>query len=339
MDERILFDRFHEALDVEPRPGAFERMRFELLNQPVALRRRPAFRMRFSKMGLRIAAAVVTAALVIAVVAALIATHHSPTGSVPAGQDKNVTAYRALIQWDYTRMNASTSSSCNSVQDTTCPAAAARVVTALQQWVDDLAAFHTPSSYAVLDGELRGHLKGAIADLDAAVAYQKEANSAGFDLAMNAAAYERAWVDPASFAIEGTYSKVAGSFRDAISLAKQSLDACVKGTPAPGDLGCSQLTAGHPCVGTGAMVCAGYVQNAATQLESFLVALVQNPPPGNLAARDEQLQKDIGAADTAVLVIVDGLVTGNDGKVASGAASYTTAVVNAQTEASAISTS
>ena len=30
MDEQILFDRFHEALETEPRPGAYERMRLAI---------------------------------------------------------------------------------------------------------------------------------------------------------------------------------------------------------------------------------------------------------------------------------------------------------------------
>ena len=42
MDERILFAQFHEALDVEPRPGAYERMRIAMTNHPVVIKRRPA---------------------------------------------------------------------------------------------------------------------------------------------------------------------------------------------------------------------------------------------------------------------------------------------------------
>jgi len=67
MDERILFDQFHEALDVEPRPGAYERMRFAMTNQPVALKSRPVFRMRWSKMGIRVAAVLAAAVLAVAV--------------------------------------------------------------------------------------------------------------------------------------------------------------------------------------------------------------------------------------------------------------------------------
>ena len=107
MDEQILFDRFHEALEMEPRPGAYERMRFAMTNRPIALKGRPAFRMRWSKMGLRIAAGVTAAVIVIAVAAAFIAAHRGPVGSAPAGQDPNVKAYRDMIALDYNAMAAS----------------------------------------------------------------------------------------------------------------------------------------------------------------------------------------------------------------------------------------
>jgi hypothetical protein len=89
MDEPTLFDRFHEALAMEPRPGAYERMRFAMINRPVALMRLPAFQMRWSKMGLRFTAAAIAAALIaIAVIGVFLVARHGPVGSVPAGGQK-----------------------------------------------------------------------------------------------------------------------------------------------------------------------------------------------------------------------------------------------------------
>jgi hypothetical protein len=90
MDERALFDRFHEALELEPRPGAYERFRADFTNPSVAARRRPVFQLRFSRMGLRVAAALAVAAIAIALVAGYAVTHRS-TSQVPATHGQNAT--------------------------------------------------------------------------------------------------------------------------------------------------------------------------------------------------------------------------------------------------------
>ncbi len=113
MDERTLFDRFHEALEIEPRPGAYERMRFAMTNHPVALKRRPALRIRWSRMGLRVAAVVAAGLIAIAFGAAILAGHRGPVGSVPAGQDPNVKAYQAMISSNYNALTNLDSLGCN----------------------------------------------------------------------------------------------------------------------------------------------------------------------------------------------------------------------------------
>lgn len=326
IDEQILFDRFHEALEMEPRPGAYDRMRLAMTNRPVALKQRPAFRMRFSKMGFRFVAAMAAVAIVAALVAAFIAGHHALVGSVPAGQDKNVSAYTAMVQSDYNKMAASTSNHCGTIQDTGCAAAVVPVDAALQRWVDDLSSFNTPTRYVVLDGQIRRHMSEVIKELNAAVAFQKANNENGFNLAMNAAVYERAWVDPTVFAIDGTYPRLAGSYHDAVRLAKQSMDGCVNGTPAPADLGCQAISSAQDCTGSDAQTCESAVQSAETQAQTILVALFQNPAPSALANKDAQLQADLARADAALIAITDGLLNGDSAKVAAGRSSYTMAV-------------
>jgi hypothetical protein len=90
MDEQVVFERFHEALDLEPRPGAYERFRADFMNPSVAAMRRPVFQLRFSNMGLRIAAALAVVAIASALVAGYVATHRS-TSQVPATHTQNVT--------------------------------------------------------------------------------------------------------------------------------------------------------------------------------------------------------------------------------------------------------
>jgi hypothetical protein len=95
MDERAVFDRFHEALELEPRPGAYERFRVDFTNPSVAAKRRPVFQLRFSRMGLRIAAALAVVAIASALVAGYVATHRS-TSQVPATHTQNVTTSPAV---------------------------------------------------------------------------------------------------------------------------------------------------------------------------------------------------------------------------------------------------
>lgn len=335
MDERILFDRFHEALEMEPRPGAYERMRFAMTRHPVAaLKPRPAFRMRWSKMGLRMAAGVTAAVIVIAVVAAFIGAHRGLVGSAPAGQDPNVKAYRDMIASDYNTMAGSTSNHCGTIQDTGCEAAINVVLHSLQKWVSDLNSFQTPLRFVAVDGQLRRHLNQTIADGNAAAAFQKAGNESGFSLAMSAAVYERAWIDPTMFAIVGSYPRAAATYHDAFRLTKQSLDACVNGTPAPADLACTALVA-NVCTGA-TVTCESDVQNADTQIQTFLIALLQNPAPSSLSGKNAQLEVDLAKADTALLATTDALLSGDAAKVGAAQSSYASAIFAADADASAI---
>jgi len=91
MDERAVFERFHEALELEPQPGAYERFRADFINPAVAAGRRPVFRLRFTKMSLRVAAALAVAVIAMALIAGYAATHRA-SSSVPATHvQKNVT--------------------------------------------------------------------------------------------------------------------------------------------------------------------------------------------------------------------------------------------------------
>jgi hypothetical protein len=335
MDERTLFDRFHEALEMEPRPGAYERMRIAMTNHPVAVRR-PVFRMRWSTMGIRVAAVLAAAVIAVAVGAAILAAHHGPVGSVNAGPDPSVKAYQSMISSNYNTMNAATSNHCNTMQDTGCEAGINAVIPTLQKWVGDLNSAQTPARFAFIDSPLRRHLNQVIADMTAAIAFQKAKNQAGFDLSMSAAFYERAWIDPAVLAIEGTYPRVAGSYHDAVSLARQSVSACVNSSPGPGDLSCARLFQQESCTGAGAKACEGDVQTAATQLLTFLIGLQENPAPGSLSTKDESLRTDLTKADTALLAITDALLSGDSAKATASESLYAESIVAANGDIQAI---
>lgn len=326
IDERVVTERFHEALDVEPRAGAYERFRAVFITPPAAAKRRPMFRLRFSRMTLRVAAAVAVVAIAIALVAGVLATHH-PTAGVPAHTpqvDQNTASYRALMSRDYADMNASTSNHCNTIADTGCAAAIAPVNAALQKWIDDLASFHTPTAYVALDSLIRRHMKAVIDVQNAAIGYQKAGNSAAFTLAMNAAFYERPWIDPASFTAEGTYLRQVGSYTDAVKLAQHSIDACLSGSPGPADRACAQLVAGLDCTGSRAATCEASVEDALTQVETFLITVVQNPAPSNLSAKTATYETDLDRIDGDLLSITYALVAGDASKASDSQNKYST---------------
>ena len=309
VDERALFDRFHDALDIEPRPGAYERLRTNLTSQPVAPKRRPAFRMRFSKMGLRMVAALAAVLIAIALIATFITVHNRGMGGIPAA-DPHVKAFRALIVDDYSAMNASTSNHCGTIDDTGCAAAVVPVDAALQKWADDIAAFpKVPAQYQFVALALHAHLLDAISDLNSAVAFQKAGDAAGFDLAMRGAFYQRAWIDPASFFIEGTYQGVtAATTAEAIANAKGAVRGCVGTTPGPDVLSCNRLQGYEVCDGAKKSACEGDVEDTQTLVQRSLLDLAKNSDSDPNYAR---LQNDLTMADGALIGIHDALLSGD----------------------------
>jgi hypothetical protein len=323
MDEKILFDRFHEALEMEPHSGAYERMRFNVTNH-VARKPRVAFRMNWAAMAPRVAAVLVAAVLAIALGAAILSATHKFVGNVPAAPDPNFQAYQALTKADYNNLTLTDNLSCHGIEDIACPAVVNAVIPLYRQWYGDLTGFHTPTRLAALDGMLRAHLNDAIAYQKAITASQKSGNKKAFTVAMDGAFYERAWLDPVVFMIDGSYPRVAGSYRDALMLARQSLDNCVNGTPGPADIACADIT--FQCQGIDAQACITDAHNAAAQLQTFLIGLLQNPAPSKLAAQDRQLQGELASADTNLLSLTDALQSGDAAKAALAEDSFALAV-------------
>jgi hypothetical protein len=312
-----LFDQFHEALDVEPRPGAHERMRYAFTSHRDVSKRRPVLQTRWSKMGLRVAA--VLAALVIAVAlgAAILASRHGPVGSAPAGPDPSVKAYQEMIKTDYDSLAATSSLSCSTVNDTGCEASVSTTVPLLAKWAGDLKSFQTPARFAALDAMLQRHLTDAIEYQNAILAAHKSGNVQDFIFAGEGAFYENEWLDPTVGAIAGSYPKVAGSYHEALALARQHIDACVRQAPGPADLGCEHLYHPNVCANVGVQACASDAHSSAAQIQSFLISLLQNPAPNALAAKDRQIQSDLAQMDADIVAVTDGLLSGDSAKTTS----------------------
>jgi hypothetical protein len=83
IDEQEVFNRFHNALDVEPQPGAFDRLEAALTQRPVTSSRRTWFALPVPRMGLRLTAALIAVLLTLAVASALLA-HLTTSRTTPA---------------------------------------------------------------------------------------------------------------------------------------------------------------------------------------------------------------------------------------------------------------
>jgi photosystem II stability/assembly factor-like uncharacterized protein len=84
IDEREVFDRFHMALNVEPQPGAFDRLQAALTQRPVTSSRRTRFVPPAPRLGPRLAAGLVAVLLTLAVAGAFLALLLTAIRTTPA---------------------------------------------------------------------------------------------------------------------------------------------------------------------------------------------------------------------------------------------------------------
>jgi Tol biopolymer transport system component len=85
MDERLIFDRIHAALDVQPPPGALDRLESVLAKEAVKPRPRPAIALQWPQTGRRLTAALLVVVLATVAVGVYLVAHRVLSQSVPAG--------------------------------------------------------------------------------------------------------------------------------------------------------------------------------------------------------------------------------------------------------------
>lgn len=290
MDERLLFERFHEALDVEVSPGGYERLRIALEKSSARPHRGSVLPMRFTKMSLKLVAAMAVAVIGIAAVAALLATHH--VAEQPAPADPQVKAYERMMVSDDGNVSASASSSCTEVQDTACPASVNHLNGALQHWLDDLNRYQTPARFATVDSQSRRHINAAMSFFNALLAAQRAQDRYGMASALLAAADQVTWLDDIVNSITHSHQGSTATYMAAVRGSKPILDSCAS---------CQQLisriqpncAAPYPSCLEAAAVAIMQVQNA----------LAQTPAPTSLKQKDTRLQSDLAQADTAVIAM------------------------------------
>ena len=104
MDDRVLFDRFHQALDVEPPADAYQRLRGALDQRSARPAQGVAWRPRWPRMGLRLVAVVTAAVIVIAAAAALFSTHRVADRTSPADTSQAIMAYKTMVGTDHDKV-------------------------------------------------------------------------------------------------------------------------------------------------------------------------------------------------------------------------------------------
>jgi hypothetical protein len=265
----------------------------------------------------------------LAVAASVVALLFGCSQAAPVAQqsptpDPVIRAYQALMVSDDNTMNASTSNHCNTIQDTGCPAAVARVVTTLQAWLVDLNRFQTPARFATIDAQMKRHLAAAVTYLNAAAAANVAQNESGEDRSIAAAVNEKGWIDSISSGVSQSKQATLAIYTGLVRSEKSDLDGC-------GD--CQRLTANGQldCAGVAVTDCDLLVSEAATLVGTFQAALVQESAPTAMSAKDAQLQSDLASSDTALIAMMGALLTGDQSGFKSGRSSLqrSTAAVDA----------
>ena len=310
MDEHVLFERLHDALDIEPRPGAYERLRIALTKSPARPHRWPVLRMGGFKMGLRLAAGVTLLVLVGAIVAAYLAAHNATSGRVPAGSGQAIAAYQARVGADDTQAINTWSAPCDTTTHTGCQGDATRAIVALQQWLDDLDRSEPPARFLIVDAQLRLHIAGSISGLNSLLAASQANDASGIDRAYLLAVAGRAWTDAVVPSIVSSKQVTVAEYANSVRAQSSSLTTCADCQVLAGQsqIDCSQNQD----------FCQTLLDGTDLQVASLQAALAAFAAPDSLSAKDTRLQQDLARADSALISMRASLLTGNQAGFVAG---------------------
>jgi hypothetical protein len=303
MEERYLFDRIHDALDIEPPAGSYERLRLALNKKPVNPRLWPALPMRWSNMSVRVAAGIALVALAAATAAAIIAVHNASTNNSPAGSRMSIAAYQQMISRDWVDPNVVWSNPCDETVHTGCMADATRSIPMLQKWLDDLDKSTPPTRFAMVDAEMRQHLAQSIAALNALNADARAKDDAAMTRDFIVAVYGAEWTSTVVPAIPQSQEVSSAIYIELVRSEAATLDAC--------GAACGLTETAASCVNSSGIRCVDYHDTLAYHLASYQADVIRKAPPSSLSARAEALQRDFAQAD-AVLITMRVAVAAKD---------------------------
>ena len=331
MEDRLMFDRMHEALDVELPPGAYERLRTSLVKKPVRSRRRPAFPTRWSKMGFKLAAGVALIALAAATAAAIIAIHNASGNTSPAGSHISIGAYQLLIARDNPDPNKIWTDPCDGVVLTGCEADATRSIPIIQKWIDDLNRTSPPPRFAYVDAEIRQHLEQNLTALEALLADSRAGDQAAMTRDYVVAVYAPDWLGTVVPGIAASQQLTATGYRNIVALWLQhSITLCVST--------CTLLESpdARSCATNGGIPCLQMFDEVASTYATFGMGLVQNAAPDSLSVKDARLQGDMAQADAVLLTMRLAVAANDQVGINSGVAELKSITVSIERDAVAI---
>lgn len=330
MEERTMFDRIHEALDIEPRPGAYERLRLALAEKRVKPQRWPAFPMRWPKMGLRLAAVMTVVVLAIAAAAGFLATHRVADRVTPAESEHAIAAYKLILYDDYNKIPASgIESLCFGNHFAACEADVNLRIPVANQIQNDLNRFEPPARFAVAVAQMRRHNALQISRLNAVLAASRAQDAAGMDRSVAAVVSGRPWMDAMITGILSSQQGSVATYLGSVSNEKRNLDLCAECQDLAGQ---NQIT----CTGSQATGCLTLLQRSAAQVASFQRDVVLVAAPSSLVSKDKRLQLDLATADTALLTMDEALSAGDQAGFNGGRVSLQQAMAAVKVDAADI---
>jgi len=279
-------------------------MRVALAKSPAAPHGWPVFRMRGSKMGLRLAAGLTLLVLVGAIVAAYLAAHNATSSRVPAGSGQTIAAYQNLVNVDDQNAIATWSAPCDTSTHTGCHADATRAIVALQRWLDDLNRSEPPARFLVVDAQLRLHLSGSIAALNALLAASQASDANGMNRAYLLGLAGRTWTDTVVPGIVSSKQVNAVAYVNSVRDEGNAMTSCTSCQilDGPTNLDCSQNQT---------PTCQDLLDTTAGPVSGFQFALAASSAPASLSAEDTRLQQDLAQADSALFAMGAALSTGD----------------------------
>jgi hypothetical protein len=298
MDERVLFNRFHEAFEIQPRPGSYDRMRAALIGPSVVVKRRGGFRLRFTRMGLRAAAAMALVVLIVAAFAGFLALHRASRSTyVPARpHGENLKPYQDLFARNHAQAYIWEANHCFLITDAGCPASVERYNAVLEAWLQDMDGITPPARFTRIDAMLRAHLAAAIAAGNVAVQAQKTGNAGLFNAATAEYLDLRGFYAQVSDAVAAPREVTAAGYRANLSDQMDLFNSC---TP------CARYVTSAPPACTGSHVNDCIVDAVAVDAQIYTIeaAVVAHAAPNSIGA-DATLQTDLANADAAALEMI-----------------------------------
>lgn len=326
-------ERFLQDLRFDLPSGFVDRVKAGAATRSQPTERSGAVMSRRTELAVGIAAVVIAAIMIgtFAYIRAVTGSHTIAPAS-PAMPEAGVTRYQAVIAADEQRSINFLNYQCtvNPGNSTPCADAAALAIVELQQWLDDLNQTRPPDRFAAIDGRMRHHLAVAIADLRALIAANVAMDDTKAATAVANAQSERFTLDREASAVNFSKQETIRSYVAVVLSDSSNVLAC--------DL-CQRL-AGQTqvsCLGKQPPSCADEITATSVLVETFQDDLVRNLAPVALAAKDQRLQADLLAADSALNALSSALSAGDQLQLVAGQNALRQALNRVDADASGIS--